>query len=757
MAKDTEKLIRQLSLISYLMAERRPVTALEIRRDVEGYSGMNEDAFARRFYADRSELESLRIALTVERPTDGAAEQENYSLRPENFHLPAIAFSDKELAALQTALSLLDGEFAYAEPLRLALQQITWGRPSPLRAPEQQSVALGITASAGGHEFSARLAKVETAIFRNKTITFDYYTMERDEVGARRVDPYHLLFQGGQFYLLGYAHERKAVRVFRLTRIRGKVSYATKAEHDFRRPADFDPRAYANRADWQLGEERGVAEVLISERIAWQVERHFGRYGEIGEPEQEMLDGGEAGEGDRVFRTSYSNPRNLISWVLGLGAHARLLGPEELTAELGRRVDLLEELHAGEAPPDQEPEPSPPGRAGKGAQGGKGAQVHTATRTSGHRGGARNGSSSSARVGNGGSTSGSDGSAARGAGDTAIRPERFARLVTLASILIQAGRAGGAGTKSGESGPGGLGRVKIAEVCERLQLSEEELREDVNVLNVVNFGGGSYVLYAEIKEQEGEIEVDPEPYSDNFDRPARLLPVEAKALVAAIDLIGEHLPEGSLTSAREKIVAALGEDPMEQGLQVAHAGGDDSAVARVVSTAIVEHRIIALEYYKENEDQIVQRRVEPYALTNGREGWYVASFDPERGVMRHYRLDRIKHVDVTEQRFEPRPEVDPAAEVDGWLRTGEVEASRAARVLVSPERARWAREARRVVEERRDGSVVVELSFAGVDWLVREILKEAGDAALLEPQDAREAVRAAVVRLREAHAVPAAV
>ena len=96
MAKDTEKLIRQLSLISYLMAERRPVTALEIRRDVEGYSGMNEDAFARRFYADRAELESLGIQLTVEKPADGVAEQENYSLRPENFHLPAIAFTDEE-------------------------------------------------------------------------------------------------------------------------------------------------------------------------------------------------------------------------------------------------------------------------------------------------------------------------------------------------------------------------------------------------------------------------------------------------------------------------------------------------------------------------------------------------------------------------------------------------------------------------------------------------------------------------------------
>jgi len=714
MAKDTEKLIRQLSLISYLMAERRPVTALEIRRDVEGYSGMNEDAFARRFYADRSELESLRIQLTVERPADGAAEQENYSLRPENFHLPAIEFTDKELAALQTALTLLDGEFAYAEPLRLALQQITWGRPSPLRAPEQRSVALGITASAGGHELSGRLAKVETAIFRNKTIVFEYYTMERDEVSVRRVDPYHLLFQGGQFYLLGYAHERKDIRVFRLTRIRGKVSYATKAEHDFHRPADFDPRAYANRADWQLGEERGVARVLVSERIAWQVERHFGRYGEI-----------RSEDGETIFLTGYSSPRSIASWIFGLGPNAQLLGPEELTAELQRRIELLEERH-GESPPT-----APRRRAG------------AATEAAGAAAGGRITGSARSRARRGGESSAADGDGAGGRTEAAIRPERFARLVTLASILIKAGREGE--------------RVVMAEVCERLQISDEELREDVNVLNVVNFGGGSYVLYAEIKEDEGEIEVDPEPYSDNFDRPARLLPVEAKALVAAIDLIGEHIPEGSLTSARKKIVAALGEDPMEQGLQVAPAASDDSDVARIISKAIMQNRIIEIEYYKENEDELAPRRVEPYALTNGREGWYVASFDPERDGVRHFRLDRIKRASVTDERFEPRPEVDPAAEVDGWLRTGEVPASRSARVWVSPERARWAREARRVVEEWSDGSVIVELSFAGVDWLVREILKEAGDAAVLEPEDAREAVRAAVGRLREANAATAGV
>ena len=526
MAKDTEKLIRQLSLIAYLMAERRPVTALEIRANVEGYSGMNEDAFARRFYADRAELESLGIALAVDRPVDGLAEQESYSLPPENFHLPAIAFTDSELAALQTALSLLDGEFAYAEPLRLALQQISWGRPSPLRAPDQRSVALGITASAGGHDLSHRLVKIDTAISRRKTITFGYYTMERDAEGERKVDPYQLLYQGGQFYLVGHSHERDDVRVFRLSRIRGKVSYATKAEHDFQRPDDFDPRVFANRIYWQFGDPVGEAEILVADRIAWQIERHFGRYGAFRDSDD--------GDG-RVFATSYANPRSVISWALGLGEHARVLGPPELTSELEERVALLVDRHGGESEVDVPDERPATGAATAAAR--------------------------APAQGNGRS-------------EAAIRPERFARLVTLASILIEAGR----------------------------------------------------------------------------------------------------------------------------------------------------------------------------------EGWYVASFDPARDDVRHFRLDRIKSATVTDERYEPRPEVDAAADIDGWPRTGEVEASRRARVWVSPERARWAREERTVVGELGDGAVVVELSFAGTDWLVREVLKEAGDAAVLDPPEAREAVLAAAERLSGVYA-----
>ena len=165
------------------------------------------------------------------------------------------------------------------------------------------------------------------------------------------------------------------------------------------------------------------------------------------------------------------------------------------------------------------------------------------------------------------------------------------------------------------------------------------------MLNVVNFGGGTYVLYAEIAGDE--IEVDPDTYGDNFARPARLLPLEAKALVAAIDLFGDHLPQAGLSTAREKIVAALGHDPSRRASR-SRRGRDDSEVVRTVNDAIEQRRVLELHYYKENEDEFTKREVEPYQLVSGPEGWYLGCYDLGREDTRHFRLDRMKEARVTD-------------------------------------------------------------------------------------------------------------
>jgi proteasome accessory factor C len=681
-AKDTEKLIRQLSLISFLMAQGRPVQALEIKQEVEGYSSMNDDAFARRFYADRAELESLGIVLQIEKPGESYSSQEAelYSLPPENYYLPEIKFSDEELAALGTALYLLQGKFAYAEPLRLALQQVSWGRPSPLGATDGGPVSVGMAGEAGSAELSQRLSKIETAISRRKTIEFTYYTIERDATEKRKVNPYHLVYRSGQFYLIGHSHEREDVRVFRLSRIQGKVSYASKAEHDFQPPEDFKRREYASRAEWDLGQTEGKAKIFLSERIAWLVERDFGAYGEM---RPAKAADGAPGKG-MVFETDYATPHLLAAWVMRWRQHATVLEPAELADEVAERTALLRDRHAGDF---------------ETANARRGARRHPAPRPA-----------SSARA------------------EPAIRPERFARLVTLAGMLIEAAK--------------NEQRLSVGTVRDGLNLSEEELRDDIDLLNVVNFGGGTYVLFAQV--EGDEIEVDSEPYGDNFARPARLLPLEAKALVAAIDLFGDHLPQTGLASARKKIVDALGHDPSEEGLEIADSGGDDSGVARAVNDGIANKRVLTIQYYKENEDEFTKRDIEPYGLQNGPEGWYVAAYDHRRSDLRHFRLDRIKEVEATGASFEPRPEMEELASVEGWLDRGEVPAASVARVWVSPERARWLAEERTVAEELTDGAVIVEVPYAGTEWLLREVLGGAGELVVLEPEETRTAISEAL-------------
>ena len=92
---------------------------------------------------------------------------------------------------------------------------------------------------------------------------------------------------------------------------------------------------------------------------------------------------------------------------------------------------------------------------------------------------------------------------------------------------------------------------------------------------------------------------------------------------------------------------------------------------------------------------------------------------------------------MLDETFEPREGIEP--DVDGLAehRRGAGVAHRA-RVDLTRARPLGARGPARRCEELTDGAVIVELPFAGDDWLAREILKEAGDAVVLEPEDARD-------------------
>jgi len=330
---DTDKLIRQLSLVAFLMAERRPITARDVKSNVEGYSEMSDEAFARRFYSDRAELLSLGVPLQSQR--DEFTGEELYTLRSEQYFLPKLELEDEELAALQTALYLLEGKFAYAEPLRLALQNLALGRPGFAETASVTAQRVEVLDPDYSPEMPGRLAKLEGAISKQRTVRFEYWSISRDEVADRTLNPYALMPDNGVWYVVGHDLDRDDIRTFRVSRIRGEIKFATRRERDFRTPADFDIELYRGRPPWQVGDIVGEARIEVPGETAWWVQRAYGSTGRLE---------------DGVFVTEYSSLAQLASWVLRQDGRAVPLEPDELRREVASALRRVRDGHEGQAP-----------------------------------------------------------------------------------------------------------------------------------------------------------------------------------------------------------------------------------------------------------------------------------------------------------------------------------------------------------------------------------------------------------------------
>jgi predicted DNA-binding transcriptional regulator YafY len=649
MSHDTDKLIRQLSLVAFLMAERRPLTARDVKGNVEGYSEMSDEAFARRFYSDRAELLALGVPLDSQR--DEFTGEELYTLRSERYFLRELTLEDEELAALQTGLYLLEGNFAYAEPLRLALQNLALGRPGFEQPPTETADRVEIRDVDYSPETPGRLAKLESAISKQRTVKFGYRAITRDEERERTIDPYALLLDGGRWYVIGRDHDREAIRTFRVSRIRGDIRLATRRERDFRLPEDFDVESYRGRANWQIGDIAGEARIEVAGDTAWWVERVYGRAGRLE---------------DGVFVTEYASLPALARWILRQDGRAVPQSPPDLRRTVKAALQNVGKQNEGDPPKLAREVPREvldlPERPG-----------------------------------------------------SPVAPERFGLLQALLAYLLDA------------CGEEREAEIPAEELVERFHIPPEALEEHLSLLNLVNFGGGCYAVYAELRGDH--VHVDKELFGDTFRAPPRLTPLEARAIRLALEFVGPMIAADAhtpLERVRRKLEETFGEFELAQTPEPDVPRAEEDLVS-TFSDAIRDRRLVEIEYLKEGEKQPATRVVEPYQLERELPNWYLHAFDPKHEASRSFRLDRIRSAKKLRERFERRPEFDPQ-------RFG---GTQTVRIWYSPEVARW--EVERGATPLADGSAVREIP-AGEDWLVGEILSYRGEAAVLEPADLRKRV-----------------
>jgi proteasome accessory factor BC len=649
---DTDKLIRQLSLVAFLMAERRPLTARDVKGCVEGYSEMSDEAFARRFYSDRAELSGLGVPLHSQR--DEFTGEELYTLKPDDYFLPPLELTDDELAALQTCLILLDGKFAYAEPLRLALQNLALGRPGFAQPPTQTAVQVEDLDPEYSPEMSGRLSKLEAAISKQRTVKFRYWAISRDEENERTLNPYALLNDDGAWYVVGRDLDREDIRTFRVSRVRGEIRFATRRERDFKMPTDFDIDQFRGRPRWQIGDLVGEARIEVAADTAWWVERV---YGESGRVEQ------------GVFVTPYSSLSLLASWVLRQDGRAIPLEPVELRRVVADGLRLIRDRHTGKSP-------EPAGEAVPPEHDGPGERL-----------------------------------------PGPVAPERFAVLQSLLAHLL---------ARCGEDK---RTVIEAAELVERFHIPEDQLQEHLSLLNLVNFGGGCYAVYAEL--DGDEVRVEKELWGDSFRWPPRLTPLEARAIRLALEFVGPMIAADAhtpLDRVRRKLEETFGEFELAQTPEP-HFGSDEERLVRTLTDAIRKRRLVEVEYLKEGEETPSTRVVEPYALERRLPYWYVHTYDRTSEGERSFRIDRMRSASLQKETFEARVGFEPTRLRD----------ARRARVWYSPEIARWQVERGDAVP-LVDGSALAETPVGSPEWLTGEVFSHLGEAVVLEPRDLRQRI-----------------
>ncbi len=676
---DSDKLIRQLSLVAYLMAEQRPVTARDVKNNVEGYANMGDEAFARRYYADRSELQGLGVPITSGR--DEFTGEELYNLRQEHYFLPPIDLTDDELAALQMSFYLLEGQFAYAEPLRLALQNLALGRAQHQIDPGPKTASIELLGSVYTADIAQRLAKLEQAISKQRTARFTYWTAHSDTTAERTINPYGLFELNGVWYVIGDDQEvedaAEARKTFRISRIRGEIKFATRRERDFRIPAEFNVTQYRDRLPWQLAPEpAGSATLSVSADDTWLVNRLYGGRGGFEEHD----------DGTATLTTEYSSLEAVSQAVLQLNGRMRPVEPEPLIQIVLDDLTRIIALH--------ESKPSTPAAAAR-----RPADVETGpqpVRTHGP-----------------------------------VAPERFALLQALLAFLLE------------RCGDQPSATVASADLRSRFHLSQQELEEHLDLLNLVNFGGGCYAVYCST--ENGSVLVDKELYGDTFRRPARLSPLEAKALLRALDVVAPVIAaEGhsSLQTVREKIAGAFGQYTLADTPEPHDAGGEESAVT-TLNEGVRRRRLVRIGYHSRSSNEFSEREIEPYLLRRDERGWYVEAFDRTKGGRRTFKVSYVRDAELLDDVYVPREEM---SDLDPRL-GGEVGT---ARVLFSAARARYEREGHQDVVMLKDGSALATVSYGSLSWLVPEILKNRGQAEVLDPPHVRESVREAAERLHRA-------
>lgn len=174
---------------------------------------------------------------------------------------------------------------------------------------------------------------INDAINANKQISFQYYDYTglkkkvlKNKGEIYRISPYHLVWNGDYYYVLGYSEKREKVISFRVDRIANVPNILEK--DSIPEPKDFDLNEFTKSVFFMYGGDKVRVTLRCENGLMKTIIDRFGE--DVTTLAYDM-------ESFRVVIDVEASP-TFYGWVFGFGGKIEILGPEEIREEYEEQI-----------------------------------------------------------------------------------------------------------------------------------------------------------------------------------------------------------------------------------------------------------------------------------------------------------------------------------------------------------------------------------------------------------------------------------
>ena len=297
--------ISRLFSLLYILLTRDRATAPELARELE--------VSVRTIYRDVQALSEAGMPIYTEPGRSGGI-----SILP-TFKLNRSLLSDEERQSLLSSLTAAVQSGAQDQAL---LRKMTafFGAP----APDWLQIDFADWSGKQDHDIHI----IRQSILEKRVLAFDYYG-ESGCKTQRQVCPFTLWFKGQAWYLRAFCLSRRAVRTFKLTRLKRPSII----------PGEFPPEADAARLNTPLSTDWPEPE-YIHLRLRADACMGYRIYDDFSEDSITPLS-----DGGFLVDTHFPPGGWIKSIVLGYGEHAEVIEPPALRAEIQETLKNMAERY----------------------------------------------------------------------------------------------------------------------------------------------------------------------------------------------------------------------------------------------------------------------------------------------------------------------------------------------------------------------------------------------------------------------------